>query len=305
MMQAPHILMLFLDGVGIGKKDSTCNPFFIARMETLRSLLGGKMPHIRDSYRSSATLSLVPLNATLGVRGLPQSGTGQTSLLTGINASRMIGKHFGPYPYSSLRPIISERNIFRQLHLAGRSVFCANAFPRQFFEHLDSQKTHTTAIAMAWLMAGFELNNHQALFDGHALSSDITNERWHALGYPDLPTVTPREAGKRLAGFAGNYDFVFYEYFFTDHAGHSQSRKDAAEVLEKFDGLLEGVLEAFDQDSMLLIITSDHGNIEDLSTKSHTRNPVPLLALGTRHRELTMNTKNLTHITPAILRMLQ
>jgi 2,3-bisphosphoglycerate-independent phosphoglycerate mutase len=29
-----------------------------------------------------------------------------------------------------------------------------------------------------------------------------------------------------------------------------------------------------------LVVTSDHGNLEDLTTSNHTRNPVPLLAIG-------------------------
>ncbi len=49
----------------------------------------------------------------LGVEGLPQSGTGQTSIFCGVNASKIVGKHFGPYPYSTLIPIIKEKNIFK------------------------------------------------------------------------------------------------------------------------------------------------------------------------------------------------
>lgn len=305
MAGSPHVLMLFLDGVGVGKKDSAKNPFFSATITTFNELFGGRMPHLRDAHRSTSSVSLAPINATLGVAGLPQSGTGQTSLMTGINAARHIGKHFGPYPYSSLKPVIRERNIFHRLHGMEKKVFYANAFPRQFFEHIQSTKTRTTAITMSWMASGFALNDHHALAAGNALSADITSGRWSALGYPDMPILTTREAGRRLVEFTRQYDFVLYEYYFTDHAGHSQSMAEAKDVLYKLDGLLEGILQKFDHEHMTLIVTSDHGNLEDLSTKSHTRNPVPLLCVGRGHRQIIERVKNLTHVAPAVVHLLQ
>lgn len=296
--------MLFLDGVGIGTKDRGRNPFFEANISALKTLWGGTIPHVRDAYRDFSTASLRPLNATLGVAGLPQSGTGQTSLLTGRNAARIVGKHFGPYPYSTLKPIIAEENIFRRVQSAGKIPFYANAFPRQYFEYINSPRSRTAAITMSWIASGYRLNDSNALAAGNALSADITSERWSNLGYPHMPIISPQEAGKRLAGFTKANDFVLFEYYFTDHAGHHQSMAEAVRILETLDGLIEGILNAFDHHSMVFILTSDHGNIEDLSTKGHTRNPVPLLAVGKRHREISAYSRNLTHVVPAILKLL-
>ena len=305
MTRTPHVLMLFLDGVGIGRKNARYNPFFATNLRAFQSLLGETMPHLRDAHRVSASASLVPINATLGVAGLPQSGTGQTSLLTGINAARRIGKHYGPYPYSALRTVIKERNIFHQLHMKGKMVFYANAFPQQFFDHIKTSANHVTAITMSWIMSGFPLNDHSALAAGKALSSDITSERWNKLGFPRVPVSTPQEAGRRLIGFTQQYDFVLYEYYLTDHAGHSQSMEEAKEILHNLDGLLEGILCSINADSTLFVVTSDHGNMEDLSTKSHSRNPVPLLCVGHKHRQFAQSVKNITHVTPAIVNMMQ
>lgn len=305
MRSTPQVLLLFLDGVGIGSQNPKKNPFFAFRLTSLYSLLNGHIPHLRDAHYSSSKVSLVPLNVTLGVSGLPQSGTGQTSLLTGINASRLIGKHFGPYPFSALRPIIKEQNIYRNLQSLRKTVFYANAFPRQFFEHITSKQNRMSAITMAWLMSGFELNDSTTLAEGKAVSADITNERWNKLGYPDMPVISPQTAGERLVRLAEQYDFVLFEYYVTDHAGHSQSMEEAYKVLTTFDEMLEGILSNLDRNSMLLIITSDHGNLEDLSTKSHTRNPVPLLVVGSKHKNITGKAKNLTHVAPAILNVFQ
>ncbi|MBI1803992.1 MAG: alkaline phosphatase family protein [Ignavibacteriae bacterium] len=301
MRKSPHVLFLFVDGVGIGRNDPAINPFFAASLQAFESCMGGKMMHLADMNRTSDSMSLVPLDATLGVEGLPQSGTGQTSLFTGVNAARMIGKHFGPHPYSSLKPIIREKSIFRQVRELGKSSYFANAFPRQYFQHVEVNKSRVTATTLAWLATGDTLNDPAVLRAGDALSADITNERWDRLGYPDMPVVTAQEAGRRLVSLTRKHDFVLYEYYFTDHAGHHQSMSDAIEVLRKLDEFLEGILSVFERDTMLLFITSDHGNLEDLSTKGHTRNPVPLLVVGDRHREVTERATDLTHVAPAIL----
>ena len=187
----------------------------------------------------------------------------------------------------------------------GKKIYYANAFPQQFFNYIETKPTRIPATTLSWLTTNFRLNDVHILESGRALSADITNERWHSLGYPNVPVVTAHEAGKRLARITKEYDFVLYEYYFTDHAGHSQSMQGAVDVLGKIDQLLEGIMSAFHDESMLLIVTSDHGNLEDLSTKSHTRNQVPLLAVGKSHRQIVSAVRNINHVTPAILKIFE
>ena len=299
--------MLFLDGVGIGRKDPAVNPFFASHLPALRSLLGGELPFLRRRSYSSRTSTVVPLDATLGIEGLPQSGTGQTALFTGVNASKLIGKHFGPHPYSTLRPVIQERNIFKQILDSGRTVHFANAFPQRFFDYLDRHPSRMSVTTLACTMSGVPLQKADDLAQGRAISADITSAGWKNLGYPSIPVIEPVEAGRRLASFASTFDFVLFEYWRTDHAGHSRSMQESIEVLELFDAMLGGILETLDVRSTLLVITSDHGNIEDLSTKTHTRNPVPCILHGHRHAEFASRirharrTSDLTQITPMLL----
>jgi bisphosphoglycerate-independent phosphoglycerate mutase (AlkP superfamily) len=137
-----------------------------------------------------------------------------------------------------------------------------------------------------------------------ALSADITRARWPELGYPELPIVTPEAAGEHLCTIAKKHTFTLFEYWLTDHAGHAQDMAVAVEILERFDALLGGLLKEFDSSESLLILTSDHGNVEDLSTKTHTRNPVPCLAVGKKRKEFLRGIRDLTHITPAILKLI-
>lgn len=303
--------MVFLDGVGIGRHDESVNPFFAARLPTLRGMLGGQLPSLRKRVLAGQHATLTDLDATLGVDGLPQSGTGQTALFTGVNAAKVVGRHFGPYPYSTLRPIIEEKNIFRRLKEAGKRPYFANAFPQRFFDYMNHWKTRMTVTTLSCTMAGIPLLTADDLRAGRGISADITNHGWVPLGYPDLSPVEPSEAGKRLAELSKEFDFVLFEYWKTDHAGHSRSMREAIEILERFDALLAGVLESMVSRETILFMTSDHGNIEDLSTKGHTRHPVPALVYGRGHERIARRLRraagtpgSLMDVTPTLLELI-
>jgi hypothetical protein len=248
------------------------------------------------------------LDANLGIAGLPQSGTGQTSLFTGVNGAALAGKHFGPHPYSSLRPVIERQNIFRRLLDADKRPCFANAFPQRFFDYALQPRSRFTVTTISCLASGLRLLDASDLAAGRGVSADITGAGWHALGHPEIVPVVPAEAGRRLARLLEGNDFVLFEYWRTDHAGHAMRREEARSVLETFDGLLGGVVEAVAGSDVLLLITSDHGNIEDITVKTHTRHPVPLVAHGPGHRDFVDRIRNgrhgtpdLTSVTPAIL----
>jgi hypothetical protein len=306
-----NVLMLFLDGVGIGARDPAVNPLFAARLPALRSLFGGDLPSLRHRSLSSPGATVIPLDANLGVAGLPQSGTGQTALFTGVNAAELIGRHFGPHPYSTLKPVIAERNIFRQVAQAGKRPCFANAFPGRFFEYIEQKRARLSVTTFSCLSAGMPLRTGTELEHGTGVSADITGAGWHALGHPDANVITPEEAGRRLVRLTAEHEFVLFEYWRPDHAGHAMDVKEAVEVMESFDGMLSGILGSLEPSRALLVITSDHGNIEDLSVKTHTRHPVPLVVRGHGHLEFvewlargSSGVSDLTSVTPAIMRVL-
>lgn len=292
---------IFWDGVGYGTKDPKRNPFFSASLPTFRRLLGGEVPSLGFKRYSSDTVSLSPVNTTLRIPGLPQSGTGQTAIMTGLNASKFVGKHFGPHPYSTLIPVIKEKNMFVRLKEMGRSFFFANGYPQRYLDHILGPKGRVPTIALSYLSAGGTLNSHEQIKARNAVSADIAGTRWHELGHPDVHPTSPVEAGRLFHHLGSNVDLIFFEYFVTDHAGHSQELPLAVEMLERMDGFLEGILSSFDMENDLLLMISDHGNIEDLSVKTHTMNPVPLIVIGRSHQHFASNIRDLTHITPAVI----
>jgi hypothetical protein len=310
------LLFLFLDGVGLGISDPLINPFANVRLTHLESLLGGKrlildslpVPENPDHYDyvllESARATLVALDAGLGVPGLPQSATGQAALLTGINIPQTIGFHYGPKPNQPVAQILREGNLFIELKEQGKKAALINAYPPRYFHGIDSGRRLFSSIPLAVASAGIPLKTQADLFAGKALSADFTGQGWHdRLGLPDTPVLTPSQAGERLAALSADYDLTFFEYWPSDYAGHEQDMKVACALLETFDQVLGGLLEAWDDDQGLILITSDHGNLEDLSTRRHTTNPVPALVIGKPiyRRTFTKSLTNLTDVTPAIL----
>lgn len=304
MTGTPRVLMLFLDGVGGGPLDPVRNPLARAKLPALSNLAGGLLP---DGSRHSQ--SMIMLDATLGVDGLPQSGTGQTALFTGVNAAQMIGKHFGPWAHSALHGLIQQQSLLRRLQGKGRKTCFANAFPTRFFDFAARRRSRLTVTTLSCLGAGTRLRDAADLATGRAISADITAEGWNALGYEVIPRRHPTEAGAQLARLSKEYDFVLFEYWWPDRAGHAREMAQAIDILEKFDALLVGILEGIDPAETLVVITSDHGNIEDLSTKSHTRNPVPLIASGSSADSFLQSLQgplpaSLTSVAPALLEVL-
>jgi hypothetical protein len=296
------VLVFFLDGVGLGKDDPAVNPFSRVDMPCLRSLLGGEMPFESSGTIRTEEATLVPTDATLGVAGLPQSATGQTALLTGVNAPQVVGRHLGPWPGKALRALLTASNLFHAVAEHGGRPYFANAYPRQYFESLTSRRRRMSAIPFAAQSSGLELLGFEDLCSGHAFSVDFTGQAWRDhLGYRDAPIVPLREAGRRLARVARRHTVTVYDFWPPDPIGHDRNMAEAVHTLESLDHFLAGILDEWDRQHDLLVITSDHGNLEDLSRKTHTYNPVPTILIGAGHGEVASPIRDLTDIAPAVL----
>jgi hypothetical protein len=302
-----NLLFLFLDGVGLGPDDPKINPLARALMPNLTALLGGRRLVAGTAPVETRRASLVGLDACLGVEGTPQSATGQATLLTGRNVPGELGYHYGPKPNPAVAGILQNGNLFSAVGRSGRRAAFLNAYPPAYFAGIASGRRLYSAIPQAVTSAGLPLRTGEDLIAGRAISADFTGKGWHdRLGIEDTPILSPAEAGARLAKLAMEHDFSFFEYWPSDYAGHDQDMAAACEMLKTFDRVLGGLLAAWDDDRGLILITSDHGNLEDLSVRGHTSNPAPLLLIGApaaRHR-LLERANDLTHVAPGVLRVL-
>jgi hypothetical protein len=295
-------------------------------MPNLQNLLGGQRLLLPEQQPlETPRASLLALDACLGVPGLPQSASGQATLLTGYNIPSALGYHYGPKPNAAIADFLRNGNVFNALNKGGRSVALLNAYPPRYFAAIESGYRIYSAIPLAAVSAGLSLKTAADLYAAAALAADFTAQGWREhLGLSDAPLLSPAEAGQRLAKLAGQYDFAFFEYWLSDYAGHRQNMEAACTLLETLDAVLGGLLQSWDDRSGLILLTSDHGNLEDLSTRRHTRNLVPLLLVGSpqaRHifihhlwdslkpsllqQEQTSAQPNLAAVTPAILRFLE
>lgn len=292
-------LVIFLDGVGIGRKDKVHNPFFTTPFDFFTKNFY-QTPHLNNQNLERNGKYVFPINACMGIEGLPQSGTGQTSIYCGINASKLIERHFGPYAHSRLKPILEESNIFSSLKSKGKKVFFANAFPQVFFDYINSGKTRLNVTSVMMQYAKMRFNNVDDLIKGRALTAEITNQRWvDRLDYK-IPIIEPEIAAERLIKISSENHFTLFEYFHTDHLGHGRVATEKEQLLCDLDRFLNYILQNIGQDISLLIC-SDHGNIEDLSTRGHTSNPALGMSAGKNAEQLRNRIKFLYDIKPAIM----
>ncbi len=298
-----HILLLFLDGVGIGKKDYDWNPFFKYGFRTFTHLFG-TIPHLENHSLSNGKVYLSGIDASLGVEGLPQSGTGQTSIFCGVKAPQIINQHFGPFPYSTLIPIIQEQNIFKYFLDREEKVTFANAYPQVFFDYINSGKKRLSVTTLSCNLNGMRLNGYDDVVKGEALTAEITNARWNTkLGYA-LPIISAKQAAENLLKISYKNSFTAFEYFLTDHLGHGRYDEDTEETLKVLDEFLLTIFTQLNEEKLSIVLCSDHGNFEDLSVKTHTQNPSLLITAGPKAKKISESISDLSDIKHAIIKNL-
>jgi bisphosphoglycerate-independent phosphoglycerate mutase (AlkP superfamily) len=114
-----------------------------------------------------------------------------------------------------------------------------------------------------------------------------------------IPEITPEEAGRNLARIAREKSLTLFAHYNTDLAGHQRSMAPAVAALQRLDAFLGGVLPDLPSD-MLLVMASDHGNLEDV-TAGHTLNPTMTLLMGPGAGDMAGELSDLTDLCPALL----
>ncbi|MCB1200959.1 MAG: metalloenzyme [Leptospiraceae bacterium] len=291
-----RFIYIFLDGVGLGTANAQINPF--AKFDsTFFSVHGGG-----DSARFPG--EIISTDAHMSIEGLPQSATGQTALFTGYNGAQIVGRHINGFPTFSLRPYLKTASLFNRLLETGYKATLLNSYSDRYLKRLNHRRAERMMSASSLLQMGsgqpyFTIDDY---LQGKSMYMDITNWFLRKHGQK-ISLVKPEESGRKLARLAREYDTVVYEYFFTDKIGHEQSWGAAKRILSHVDGLLSGVWEEIDPQVDTVIVSSDHGNMEDLSTKSHTHNKVGTLLGGKHAAYLAKSIQYLYDIPRQILKL--
>ncbi len=271
------VYFVFIDGIGVGR-DDTENPLYTGKHPFFEKMAGSmKLTHSAPDIQKKKQV-YKPIDATLGVEGLPQSGTGQVALFSGVNAPKHVGKHFGPYPHSSTKEMLAVDSIVSRATKKGLSFQFMNAYPPVFFR-ISSQRDRWSTTTLMCRQQSIPLHTELDVRSGLAITAEITQEIWKERLGIDLPTITEIQAAERMLKAGNSKDIVMYEYYLTDKAGHAMDHDMAQKVLSRIDHFLWAIHSGMRSDDLLLI-SSDHGNIENLSIKTHTMNRVPLIAYG-------------------------
>ena len=127
------IVFIFVDGIGLSApaEDNPVNPEVCP---ALWRLLSG---HAK------------PIDACLGVEGIPQSATGQATMFTGVNCAAAVGRHCEGFPNLQVRNIVEDGNLFLALKRAGRKVRFANAYLAESVEEIAARRFKSVTTVMA------------------------------------------------------------------------------------------------------------------------------------------------------------
>lgn len=305
-------VLIFLDGVGLGE-ESADNPFFISKAHYL--------PFYGDNPILPDGTPVKPIDPLLGISGMPQSATGQTSLFTGINVPALLNKHQSSFPNKQMRKLIRNSNLLKTLKENHLKALFINAYPvytKYFTEeyikinpdgsfHFDAEFPRhfkrTISVTTCMLLTNNQIPfSEKDISQEHAIYQDFTNQSLIKRGL-DLPEFTPEKAADILFNASGRYDFVLYEYFQTDIFGHHKDLEACSELVNRLDLFLKRLISRLDPDEDSLMVTSDHGNLEDFSTRAHTCNPVPLITWGKHSKELRARINCLVDVTPTLVQI--
>ncbi len=300
-----HILTLFLDGIGLGDNNPEINPFAVADMPTIHELTNGKR-WLRDTGRQESERAIfIPTDPRLGVEGRPQSGTGQAAILTGLNVPQIIGRHYGPKPEAQTREIIVEHSYFKRVVARGKKAELLTAYPHGLLHDFERGKTLRSSIQQSAFETGQRHLTIEDVMEKRALTAEWTTEMWQKyLKIDGVPNYSAREAGQLMAQLSRNYDFAFHSHWFTDRVGHRGPLEKGIELLETFDQVMTGILDEWDDNEGLIVVISDHGNMEDIGVRHHTENDIPTLIIGNQKSEFAENYTALTDFVPACDKML-
>lgn len=294
------VIFVFIDGLGVGRPNSN-NPLMERSLKFISGTGDGEGLHSESPDRDEPDLLYKKVDANLDVKGLPQSGTGQISLFSGVNASKIVGRHFGPYPHSKVKYLLEEESLFIKVLQRHKKPFFLNAYPDIFFRNSEKRNRWSSTTYMV-RAAEQRLNRVDDLLNETALTAGITQASWNRDLRMDLPVITAETAAERAIRQSEKYDLLLFEYYMTDKAGHAQDREMAKKVLRPIDEFLYAISKMKNEEDTL-VVCSDHGNIEDLSVKTHTRNPVPLIVSGNTNS--FRGAESILDVTPAILETLK
>jgi hypothetical protein len=185
-----------------------------------------------------------------------------------------------------LLPTRDREVIEEELLLDGRPVRLRGRDKHGFAALFTLGEINQNIFVHAAREAGVRLLTWDDVRRGEALTATMTHElegrfNWEALGLSALPRLTPREAAEVLLKLAERHDFIFYKYQLADLVSHTGRVDLAREVFDEIETFAEALLRGIDSRETVVIVTSDHGHLEQVAfSHGHPKSKVPTWYFG-------------------------
>jgi len=185
---------------------------------------------------------------------------------------------------------------------------------------IDSLAAHLARLGLTQLhVAETEKYAHVTYFFNGGLEAELPGEervlvpsRRDVATYDLAPEMSAQAVTQRLLeGIgSGGYDFVVVNYANPDMVAHTGVWDAAVRAAEVVDGCLDRVARATLDVGGALVITADHGNIEEMRDPAgmpqtkHTTSPVPLVLVAEGWRGATLHDGILADVAPTLCELL-
>lgn len=139
-------------------------------------------------------------------------------------------------------------------------------------------------------------------------TSKILVPRQNVPTYDIKPEMSAEEITEKIKYLIDDYDFIIVNYANGDMVGHTGNYNAAIKAVEELDRCIRNLYELSFQKDILLIITADHGNCEEMKDQQgnphtyHTTNDVPLIVCDKKYK---VTNGQLQDIAPSILNILK
>jgi hypothetical protein len=197
--------------------------------------------------------------------------------------------HFPFLGTSFVQDLVPERDratVAGALRMDGEPVRLKGTNKRGFAELFTLGEINQNIFVHAAREAGLRLRTWDDVRRGEALTGTMTHElegrfNWEALGISGLVPRSTEDAANLLAGLAERHDFTFYKYQLADLVSHTGRVDLARDVFQTIETFVEALLRRVDPKETIVIITSDHGHLEQVAySHGHPKSRVPTWYFG-------------------------
>jgi hypothetical protein len=198
---------------------------------------------------------------------------------------------FGGSFVENLVPRFDRHAVEASLTYRGQPVRFKGEAKNGFAELFTLAEINQNIFVHAAREAGMRLRTWDDARRGQALTSSMTGELESEFNVAffrqePLPRWSPQMAAEKLAALVREHDFTFYKYQIPDLVSHTGRIELARAVFAVIEDFVEAVLHAIADEPTVVVVTSDHGHLEQLSSShAHPKTHVPTWYFGPNAEE--------------------